>query len=64
MPTKQQITNLVFSISKVGNKMRKDNYAKRISTTGAISMAAVLEYLVAELLEVAGDCATENDRVR
>lgn len=37
-------------------------YAARIALSGAIYTAAAIEYLVAEIIELAGDCTKENMR--
>lgn len=39
------------------------NYAARIAVSGAVYMTAALEYLVAEVMELAGDCARDNHRI-
>lgn len=45
-------------------KFRNGVYARIIGTTSAVFMSAVLEYLVAEILELAGDAALYNKRRR
>lgn len=44
--------------------MKKGKYADRISQTAAVCLAAVLEYLVAEILELGGDASKDNRRRR
>ena len=43
---------LIFPIGRVGSLLRRGQYARRISESGAVYLAAVLEYLTAELLEL------------
>lgn len=51
-------------VTRIRNELKRGRYAKIIGTGGAVFMAAVLEYLAAEVLECAGTVASENNRQR
>lgn len=55
---------LEFPVGRLQRYLRKGNYAERIGAGAPVYCAAVLEYLVAELLELAGDAARHNKKAR
>ncbi|XP_009501274.1 histone H2A-beta, sperm [Phalacrocorax carbo] len=58
------MAGLQFPVGRVYRFLKRGNYADRISPGAAIYLAAVLEYLTAEILELAGNAAQENKKSR
>lgn len=60
------LSGLQFSPSRVRTLMRMYINTKtgRIGRTAPIYLAAIVEYVVAELLELAGDTTDDNGRIR
>ncbi|KAJ7583275.1 histone 2A [Mycena floridula] len=55
---------LVFPVARVHRMLKRENGNKRIASGAPIYLAAVLEYLVAELVELAGNAAQDNNKRR
>lgn len=55
---------LQFPISRIHRSLRQSKYAKRIGVNSSVYLAAVLQYLTTELLELAGDMAHSKKRSR
>jgi histone H2A len=49
---------LLFPVARIGSQLRRGQYARRVGASAAVYMAAVLEYLTAELLELTVKAAT------
>ncbi|XP_041988027.1 histone H2A-beta, sperm-like [Aricia agestis] len=55
---------LYFPVSRIHKILKKGNYAPRIGAGAPVYLAAALEYLTAEILELAADVAKESKKTR
>jgi len=62
--TRSSKAGLQFPVGRIHRLLRKGNYAQRVGAGAPVYMAAVMEYLAAEILELAGNAARDNKKSR
>lgn len=55
---------LQFPVGRIARYLREGRYAERIGAGAPVYMAAVMEYLCAEIIEMSGNAARDNKKSR
>ncbi len=55
---------LQFPVGRIARYLKVGKYAERVGAGAPVYLAAVLEYLAAEVLELAGNAAKDNKKTR
>ena len=62
--SKSARAGLQFPVGRILRHLKKGNYADRVGAGAAVYLAAVMEYLAAEVLELGGNAARDNKKAR
>ena len=62
--TRSSRAGLQFPVGRVHRLLRNGQYSQRVGAGAPVYLAAVLEYLSAEVLELAGNAARDNKKSR
>jgi histone H2A len=57
-------SGLVFPVARFAKQLKKGGYGKRVAAGGSIYLTAVIEYITAEILELAGNAAKDQKKQR
>jgi histone H2A len=62
--TKSSKAGLQFPVGRITRYLKKGKYATRVGAGAPVYLTAILEYLTAEILELAGNAARDNKKTR
>ncbi|MBN3271751.1 H2A protein, partial [Polyodon spathula] len=58
--TRSSRAGLQFPVGRVHRLLRKGNYAQRVGAGALVYLSAVIDYLTAEILELAGNASRDT----
>ena len=62
--SRSERAGLHFPVGRVARFLKQGRFAQRVGGGASVYLAAVLEYLAAEVLELAGNAARDNKKSR
>ena len=62
--SKSAKAGLTFPVARIGRGLRNMRLAKRYGAGGPVYLTAVIEYMAAEVLELAGNACRDNKKTR
>jgi histone H3/H4 len=62
--SRSNCAGLQFPVGRIHRLLRKGNYAERVGAGAPVYLAAVMQYLAPEVLELAGNAARDNKKAR
>ena len=62
--SKSAKAGLTFPVARIGRGLRNMRLAKRYGAVGPVYLTAVIEYMAAEVLELAGNACRDNKKKR
>jgi len=64
LKSRSQKAGLTFPVGRLHRHLKEGQFAQRVGVGAPVYLAAVLEYLTAEILDLAGNASRDNKRVR
>jgi histone H2A len=62
--SKSSKAGLQFPVGRISRYLKKGKYATRVGAGAPVYLTSILEYLTAEILELAGNAARDNKKTR